>query len=47
LGDLSKLLLTPVDIPEFTEDLPDVLTLAKKQEASGADEAKRAKLRPG
>jgi hypothetical protein len=30
LGALSKLLLKPADIPEFIEDLPDVLTLAKK-----------------
>jgi hypothetical protein len=28
---LSKLLLMPSDIPEFIEDLPDVLTLAKKK----------------
>jgi hypothetical protein len=31
LGALSKLLLKPADIPEFIEDLPDVLTLAKKK----------------
>jgi hypothetical protein len=31
LGVLSKLLLMPTDIPECTEDLPDVLTLAKKK----------------
>jgi hypothetical protein len=31
LGALSKLLFMPVDIPEFIEDLPDVLTLAKKK----------------
>jgi hypothetical protein len=44
LGALSKLLLKPADIPEFIEDFPDVLTLAKKSkhEASGADEAERA-----
>jgi hypothetical protein len=44
LGALSKLLLIPADIPEFVEDLPDVLALAKnkKHEASGADEAARA-----
>jgi hypothetical protein len=29
LSALSKLLLMPADIPEFIEDLPDVLTLAK------------------
>jgi hypothetical protein len=44
LGALSKLLLMPADIPGFIEDLPDVLTLAKKQkhEASGADKAESA-----
>jgi hypothetical protein len=31
LGALSKLLLIPADIPEFIEDLPNVLTLAKKK----------------
>jgi hypothetical protein len=31
LGALSKLLLMLADIPEFIEDLPDVLTLAKKK----------------
>jgi hypothetical protein len=31
LGALSKLLLMPVDIPAFIEDLPNVLTLAKKE----------------
>jgi hypothetical protein len=30
LGDLSKLLLKPADIPEFIEDLPNVETLEKK-----------------
>jgi hypothetical protein len=30
-GALSKLLLKPADIPEFIEDLPDVLPLAKKK----------------
>jgi hypothetical protein len=29
LGALSKLLLMPADIPEFIEDLPNMLTLAK------------------
>jgi hypothetical protein len=44
LGVLSNLLLMPATIPEFIEDLPDVLTLAKKNkhEASGADESERA-----
>jgi hypothetical protein len=31
LGALSKLLLMPAVIPEFIEDLPDVLALAKKK----------------
>jgi hypothetical protein len=31
LGALSKLLLMPAVIPEFIEDLPDVLSLAKKK----------------
>jgi hypothetical protein len=31
LGALSKLLLKPVDIPEFIEDLPNELPLAKKK----------------
>jgi hypothetical protein len=31
LGALLKLLLMPAVIPEFVEDLPDVLTLAKKK----------------
>jgi hypothetical protein len=31
LGALSKLLLMPADIPDFIEDLPDVLALAKKK----------------
>jgi hypothetical protein len=30
LGALSKLLLMPADIPEFIEDLPNMLPLAKK-----------------
>jgi hypothetical protein len=44
LGALSKLLLMPAAIPEFIDDLPDVLALAKKKkhEASGASEAARA-----
>jgi hypothetical protein len=44
LGALSKLLFMPADIPEFIEDLPDELTLAKnkRHEASGASEAARA-----
>jgi hypothetical protein len=31
LGALSKILLMPADIPEFIEELPNVLTLAKKR----------------
>jgi hypothetical protein len=31
LGAVLKLLLMPADIPEFIEDLPDVLILAKKK----------------
>jgi hypothetical protein len=31
LSALSKLLLMPADIPEFIENLPDVLPLAKKK----------------
>jgi hypothetical protein len=44
LGALSKLLLKPADIPEFIEDFPDVLPLAKKKnhEASREVEAERA-----
>jgi hypothetical protein len=44
LGVLSKLLLMPADIPEFIEDLPDVLALTKKKkhEASGASEVERS-----
>jgi hypothetical protein len=44
LGALSKLQLMPADIPEFVEDLPDMLALAKNKnhEASGASEAARA-----
>jgi hypothetical protein len=43
-GALFKLLHMPADIPEFIEDLPDVLALAKKKKhgASGASEAARA-----
>jgi hypothetical protein len=31
LGALSKLLLMHADIPEFLQDLPDVLPLAKRK----------------
>jgi hypothetical protein len=40
LGALSKLLLKPADIPEFIEDLPDVLTLAKKSNKKRREKAK-------
>jgi hypothetical protein len=40
LGALSKLLLMPADIPEFIEDLPDVLTLAKKKNMKCREQAK-------
>jgi hypothetical protein len=44
LGALSNFLFKPADIPEFIQDLPDMLTLAKekKSEASGTNEAERA-----
>jgi Reverse transcriptase (RNA-dependent DNA polymerase) len=40
LGALSKLLLMPADIPEFIEDLPDVLALAKKKSMKRREQAK-------
>jgi hypothetical protein len=40
LGALSKLLLMPADIPECIEDLPDVLTLAKKKNMKRREQAK-------
>jgi hypothetical protein len=40
LGALSKLLLMPADIPEFIEDLPDVLTLARKKNMKRREQAK-------
>jgi hypothetical protein len=40
LDALSKLLLMPADIPEFIEDLPDVLTLAKKRNMKRRELAK-------
>jgi hypothetical protein len=40
-GTLSKLLLKPADIPEFIEDLPDVLTtLAKKKNIKNWEQTK-------
>jgi hypothetical protein len=40
LGALSKLLLMPEDIPEFLDDLPDVLTLAKKKNMKRREQTK-------
>jgi hypothetical protein len=40
LGALSKLLLMPANIPEFIEDLPDVLALAKKHNMKRREQAK-------
>jgi hypothetical protein len=40
LGVLSKLLLKPADIPEFIEDLPDVLALAKKKNMKRREQMK-------
>jgi hypothetical protein len=39
-GAQSKLLLMPADTPEFIEDLPDVLTLAKKKNMKRREQAK-------
>jgi hypothetical protein len=40
LGALSKLLPMPADIPEFIEDLPDVLPLAKKKNMKRREQTK-------
>jgi hypothetical protein len=40
LSALSKSLLMPADIPEFIEDLPDVLALAKKNNIKRREQAK-------
>jgi hypothetical protein len=40
LGVLSKLLLMPADIPEFIEDLPDVLAQAKKKNMKRREQSK-------
>jgi hypothetical protein len=40
LGVLPKLLLMPADIPEFFEDLPDMLALAKKRNMKRREQAK-------
>jgi hypothetical protein len=39
LGALSKLLLIPAAIPEFIEDLPDVLALAKRKNMKRREQA--------
>jgi hypothetical protein len=39
-GALSKLLLMPADIPEFIEDLPDVLALANKKNIKHREQTK-------
>jgi hypothetical protein len=39
-GALSKLHLMPADIPEFIEDLPDVLALAKNKNMKRREQAK-------
>jgi hypothetical protein len=40
LGALSKLLLMTADIPEFIEDWPNVLTLAKRKNVKRREQAK-------
>jgi hypothetical protein len=40
LGALQKLLLIPAAIPEFIEDLPDVLTLSKKKNMRSREQTK-------
>jgi hypothetical protein len=40
LDVLSKLLVKPADIPEFVEDLPNVLTLAKKKNMKRREQTK-------
>jgi hypothetical protein len=44
LGVLSKLLLKPADIPEFIEDFPNVLSLAKKKTRSVGSRRSRTSL---
>jgi hypothetical protein len=46
-GALSTLLLKPADIPEFIEDLPDVLTLAKKKNMKRREQTKPNALDEG
>jgi hypothetical protein len=43
-GALSKLLLMPADIPSCIEDLPDVLSLAKKQNKKRREQTKPNEL---
>jgi hypothetical protein len=40
LGALSKLLVMPAVIPEFIEDFPDVLALAKNKNMKRREQAK-------
>jgi hypothetical protein len=40
LGEQSKILLIPADIPEFIQELPDVLTLAQKNKIKLQEQAK-------
>jgi hypothetical protein len=40
LRALSKILLRPADIPEFIEELPNVLTLAKKKSMTRREQTK-------
>jgi hypothetical protein len=44
LGALSKILPKPADIPEFIEDLPDVLQLAKKTNMKRREQTKQNEL---
>jgi hypothetical protein len=44
LRALSKLLLRPADIPEFIEDFPNVLLLAKKKAWSVGSRRSRTRL---
>jgi hypothetical protein len=47
LGVLSKLLFMPADIPEFIEDLPDALTLAKRKNMKRREKTKPNALYEG
>jgi hypothetical protein len=39
---MSKLLHKPVDVPEFIDDLPDMLTLAKGKNMKQEEQIKRS-----